>query len=138
MATPFWDTKGVVDLAALENGRIGLKFAGEDGVQRVLTIPASHAVIMILSLIDFASKITKTHDVGDSISDLQRLNVDSISVGAAHDGSEFSLIVRTVDQLEAHFGLPAATTEALAAGLISTLAEHGRLPADLTGEGLSH
>ena len=138
MDTMYWDTKGVVEFAALENGRIGLKFAGEDGVQRVLTIPASHAVILIVSLADFASKIASTHDVGDAISDVQRLNVDSIGVGAARDGSEYSLLLRTVDNLELHLRLPVTTTEALAAGLISTLAEHGRSPADLKGEGPHH
>ncbi len=138
LANEYWDTKGVVDMAALENGRIGLKFAGEDGVQRVLTIPASHAVILIVSLTDFAGKIAKTHDVGDAISDIQKLTVESISVGSARDGSEYSLMLRTVDNLELHLRLPVPTTEALAAGLISTLAEHGRSPADLKGEGPVH
>ncbi len=135
MATPIWDTKGVVEFAALENGRIGLKFAGEDGKQRVLTIPASHAVILIVSLADFAGKIADTHDIGDTISDVQRLTVESISIGAARDGSEYSLVLRTIDKLELHLRLPVPTTEALAAGLIETLAEHGRSPADLKGEG---
>ncbi len=138
MAISYWDTKGVVELAALENGRIGLKFAGEDGVQRVLTIPASHAVILIVSLADFASKIASTHDVGDTISDVQRLQVDSIGIGSARDGSEYSLVLRTVDNLELHLRLPVTTTEALAAALISTLAEHGRSPADLKGKGPLH
>ena len=138
MADMYWDTKGVVDIAALENGRIGLKFAGEDGVQRVLTIPASHAVILIVSLTNLAGKITKTHDVGDTISDIQQLNIDSVGVGSAPDGSEYSLVLRTVDNLELHLRLPVITTEALAAGLIATLAEDGRSPADLKGEGLHH
>ncbi len=138
MADMYWDTKGVVDFAALENGRIGLKFAGEDGVQRVLTIPASHAVILIVSLADFAGKIASTHDVGDAISDVQRFTVDSVAVAAARDGSEYSLVLRTVDNLELHLRLPVTTTEALAAGLISTLAEHGRSPADLKGDGPHH
>ena len=134
----YWDTKGVVEFAALKNGRIGLKFAGEDGVQRVLTIPASHAVILIISLTDFASKIAKTHDVGDAISDIQKLTAKSISVGSARDGSEYSLVLTTADNLELHLRLPVPTTEALAAGLIATLAEHGRSPADLKGEGSHH
>lgn len=58
----FWDTKGVTEIAALDNGRIGLKFTDKDGVNRVLTILASHAVPLILSLADFASQITKTHE----------------------------------------------------------------------------
>ena len=134
----YWDTKGVVNFAALENGRIGLKFAGEDDTQRVLTIPASHAVILIVSLADFAGKIASTHDVGDAISNVQRLNVDSIGVGSARDGSEYSLLLRTVDNLELHLRLPVPTTEALAAGLIETLAEHGRSPADLKSKGPHH
>ncbi len=138
MADMYWDTKGVVHLAALKNGRIGLKFAGEDGVQRVLTIPASHAVNLIVSLTNFAGKIASTHDVGDAVSDVQRLNVDSIAVGSARDGSEYSLVLRTVDNLELHLRLPVPTTEALAAGLIETLAEHGRSPADLKGKGPHH
>ena len=134
----YWDTKGVTDLAALKNGRIGLKFAGEDGVNRVLTIPAGHAVPLILSLTDFASKITKTHNVGDKISDVQRMTVDSIGVGSASDGSEFSLVVRTVDRLEGHFALPVSVTKALAAGLTSVLAEHGLEPESLQSEGPTH
>ena len=135
LANTYWDTKGVVEFAALENGRIGLKFAGEDGVQRVLTIPASHAVNLIVSLTDFAGKIASTHDIGDAISDVQRLTAESVAIGSARDGSEYSLVLRTVDNLELHLRLPVTTTEALAAGLISTLAEHGRSPADLKGEG---
>ncbi len=135
MADMYWDTKGVVNLAALENGRIGLKFAGEDGVQRVLTIPASHAVILIVSLADFAGKIAKTHDIGDTISDIQQFNVESVGVGSASDGSEYTLVLRTIDKLELHLRLPVITTEALAAGLISTLADDGRSPAALKGEG---
>lgn len=131
MTDLYWDTKGVIDMAALENGRIGLKFAGEDGTNRVITIPASHAVILILSLTDFASKIAKTHNIGDKISDVQRFKVDSIGIGSADDGSEFSLVLTTVNQLEAHFALPAKTTAVLAAGLISTLAEHGLEPENL-------
>ncbi len=138
MVDMYWDTKGVVDFAALENGRIGLKFAGEDGVQRVLTIPASHAVILIVSLTNLAGKITKTHDVGDTISDIQQLNIDSVGVGSAPDGSEYSLVLRTVDNLELHLRLPVPATEALAAALIETLAEHGRSPADLKGKGPHH
>ncbi len=92
MADMYWDTKGVVDIAALENGRIGLKFAGEDGVQRVLTIPASHAAILIVSLTNFAGKIARTHDIGDTISDIQQLIIDSVGVGAAPDGSDYSLV----------------------------------------------
>lgn len=138
MTDLYWDTKGVIDMAALENGRIGLKFAGEDGTNRVLTIPASHAVILILSLTDFASKITKTHSVGDTISDVQRLKVDSIGIASARNGSEFSLVVKTVDQLEAHFALPAKTAEALAGGLISMLAEHGRKPENLKTQSPMH
>ncbi len=138
MADMYWDTKGVVDFAALENGRIGLKFAGEDGVQRVLTIPASHAAILIVSLTNFASKIARTHDIGDTISDIQQHIINSVGVGSAPDGSEYSLVLRTVDNLELHLRLPVTTTEALAAGLIETLAEHGRSPADLKGEGPLH
>ncbi len=138
MAISYWDTKGVVELAALENGRIGLKFAGEDGVQRVLTIPASHAVNLIVSLTDFASKIASTHDIGDAISDVQRFTVNTVGVGSARDGSEYSLVLRTVDNLELHLRLPVTTTEALAAALISTLADDGRSPADLKGEGPYH
>ncbi len=135
MADMYWDTKGVVDFAALENGRIGLKFAGEDGVQRVLTIPASHAVILIVSLADFAGKIAKTHDIGDTISDVQQFTVESVGVGSAPDGYEYSLVLRTIDKLELHLRLPVIATEALAAGLISTLADDGRSPAALKGEG---
>lgn len=133
----FWDTKGVTEFRALDDGRIAMKFAGENGKNRVLTIPASHATILILSLADFASKITKTHDVGD-IASVQRFKVESVSVAAATDGSEYAIALTTVDQLEAHFGLPAATAEALAAGLIATLAAHGRSPTALTGDGPKH
>ena len=138
MADTYWDTKGVTNIAALKNGRLALKFAGEDGNNRVLTIPASHAINLITSLRSLASQVAKTHDVGETISDTQRLTADSIGVGSAPDGSEFSLMVRTSDKLELHLGLPPRTAEALAAGLISTLAEHGREPENLKSDSPKH
>ncbi len=53
----------------------------------------------------WAKPITRTHDVGDSISDVQRLTAESVAVGSARDGSEYSLVLRTVENLELHIRL---------------------------------
>lgn len=41
-------------------------------------------------------------------------------------GSEFGLVILTRDNLALRFLLNAETTEALATGLVATLAEHGK------------
>ncbi|WP_422366388.1 hypothetical protein [Pelagibius sp.] len=134
MSSQFWNTKGVIDMQPLENNTVGLKFAGEDDVNRVLTIPANHTAVLACALFELAGRISKTHDVGDTLTNLPNLSATSVAVGEARDGSCFSLVVRTGENVEMQVVLTAETTEALAAGLIEVLQRHGRAPQDLAGD----
>lgn len=138
MSMQFWHTKGVVDMKPLESDRIGLKFVGEDDAKRVLTIPANHTATLACALFALAEKISKTHDIGDTLTNLPNLRPTSVAVGEARDGSAFSLLLQIGENVEMHVVLSAETTEALAAGLTAVLHRHGRAPQDLQGGGTRH
>ena len=133
-----WETNGVTKLSALGDGRISLEFTGKDDDIRNVFIPAESVSNLVATLIAFCAEIQHTHDVGEVIEKSQNLSVREIGVGAAKDGSEFSLIVTTTDNLQLRFLLTPVTTEALAGGLIVTLAEHGRSPTPVQSEGPLH
>ena len=133
-----WDTNGVTKTGALRDGRLNLQFTGKDGQILNIFVPAESIANLIVSLIAFCAKIEKPHDVGDTLSGFHHLAVREIGVAAARDGSEFSLVVTTRDNLELRFRLAPNTIEALAGGLIATLSEHGRSPIPMHPEGSRH
>lgn len=138
MSNKLWHTSGVVDMKVLENNKVGLKFTGEDGTNRALTIPVTHTLILACALFDLAEKASKTHEIGDTLTNLPNLRPTAVSVGEARDGSAFSLLFQIGKNAELQVPLSPETTESLAAGLIEVLRRHGRTPQDLKGAGTRH
>ena len=133
-----FDTVGVTKVGALRDGRISLQFTGTDGDVRNVFIPAASVSNMVTTLLALCAKIELPKNVGDKMEGQHNISIRQIGIGAAEDGSEFSIVVRTIDNLELRFQLTPESIESFAGGLIATLSAHGRSPTQTRPEVTRH
>lgn len=133
-----WDTNGVTDLGALDDGRIKLEFSGTDGQKRNILIPGASIPHLVASLVAFNAKVSTATGTKDTIAGTHMLGVKSFTVGADESGSDFAVALTTGDGLQLRFLLNTNNAEALATALVATLAEHGRSLPPLSSGGVKH
>ena len=132
-----FDSVGVTKVGALRDGRVSLQFTGTDDAVRNVFIPAASVSNMVTTLLTLCANI-ELPKFGDKLEGQLYMTIREIDIGAAEDGAEFSIVVRTIDNLELRFLLTPESIESFAGGLVATLSDHGRSPTQTRPEGTRH
>ena len=135
-----WDTVGATGVSALDDGRFVLKFTGTDGAERKVFIPGTSVGQLVTSLIalNAAARVKSGGKIGDPVQGSNLMGVAEVSIAAAADGNQFALGITTGDKLQLRFLLDRDTTEALASGLVASLAKHGAAIGSTFPQGTKH